>query len=114
MLRRPPRSTLFPYTTLFRSLPALVHLVGQRRDDGIDDDGERNLRGFGIARAGLQLDDGDALEDVDLIAGEACAVVLAQRLDHVVDELLRRGSSNLRRGERARLLSRDGMTEPRY
>src|SRR2546427_5747930 len=37
MIRRPPRSTLFPYTTLFRSLalqedvgralPALVHLV---------------------------------------------------------------------------------------
>src|SRR5947207_7597310 len=26
MLRRPPRSTLFPYTTLFRSLPALVRL----------------------------------------------------------------------------------------
>src|SRR3712207_7349299 len=25
MIRRPPRSTLFPYTTLFRSLP--VHLV---------------------------------------------------------------------------------------
>src|SRR3989442_6276513 len=24
MIRRPPRSTLFPYTTLFRSLPALV------------------------------------------------------------------------------------------
>src|SRR2546430_11925999 len=23
MIRRPPRSTLFPYTTLFRSLPAL-------------------------------------------------------------------------------------------
>src|SRR5947207_11709065 len=23
MLRRPPRSTLFPYTTLFRSLPAI-------------------------------------------------------------------------------------------
>src|SRR2546426_12042255 len=28
MIRRPPRSTLFPYTTLFRSLPAglLVHV----------------------------------------------------------------------------------------
>src|SRR3712207_7841355 len=26
MIRRPPRSTLFPYTTLFRSLlPAIVH-----------------------------------------------------------------------------------------
>src|SRR2546422_1691630 len=24
MIRRPPRSTLFPYTTLFRSLPALA------------------------------------------------------------------------------------------
>src|SRR2546428_453271 len=24
MIRRPPRSTLFPYTTLFRSSPALV------------------------------------------------------------------------------------------
>src|SRR3712207_7027200 len=24
MIRRPPRSTLFPYTTLFRSKPALV------------------------------------------------------------------------------------------
>src|SRR3712207_7552341 len=26
MIRRPPRSTLFPYTTLFRSFPALVVL----------------------------------------------------------------------------------------
>src|SRR3712207_9182146 len=25
MIRRPPRSTLFPYTTLFRSLAALIH-----------------------------------------------------------------------------------------
>src|SRR3712207_7381379 len=24
MIRRPPRSTLFPYTTLFRSMPALA------------------------------------------------------------------------------------------
>src|SRR5438034_11559127 len=104
MLRRPPRSTLFPYTTLFRSLPALVHLVGQRRDDGIDDDGERNLRGFGIARVGLHLDDGDALEDVDLIGGESCAVVLAHRLDHVVDELLCRGSSYLLLGCHLRLM----------
>ena len=28
MIRRPPRSTLFPYTTLFRSPPAAVLLVG--------------------------------------------------------------------------------------
>src|SRR3712207_8456974 len=29
MIRRPPRSTLFPYTTLFRSLAALMHGEGQ-------------------------------------------------------------------------------------
>src|SRR2546422_3327661 len=28
MIRRPPRSTLFPYTTLFRSLPVEHHLPG--------------------------------------------------------------------------------------
>src|SRR2546429_5469849 len=30
MIRRPPRSTLFPYTTLFRSLDGLQHFVGLR------------------------------------------------------------------------------------
>src|SRR5258706_6880771 len=36
MIRRPPRSTLFPYTTLFRSLDKL--LVGDIRGD------DRNIR----------------------------------------------------------------------
>src|SRR3712207_7669296 len=47
MIRRPPRSTLFPYTTLFRSLPVTMkksrpgHLLGvvapgDRRDALID------------------------------------------------------------------------------
>src|SRR2546425_3938417 len=33
MIRRPPRSTLFPYTTLFRSavLPVAVKIVGHAR-----------------------------------------------------------------------------------
>src|SRR2546426_4213124 len=30
MIRRPPRSTLFPYTTLFRSLFDIFHGVGDR------------------------------------------------------------------------------------
>src|SRR2546422_2747109 len=34
MIRRPPRSTLFPYTTLFRSR---VHPAGQRRTVNEDD-----------------------------------------------------------------------------
>src|SRR2546426_5546856 len=42
MIRRPPRSTLFPYTTLFRShllgLGAIAHEIYQERDtDGIDE-----------------------------------------------------------------------------
>src|SRR5438132_7476632 len=42
MIRRPPRSTLFPYTTLFRSLPTSEarHAL-------------RDLRRMGIARASL-------------------------------------------------------------
>src|SRR3712207_7715348 len=36
MIRRPPRSTLFPYTTLFRSLPptTLAPLAQERRQCG--------------------------------------------------------------------------------
>src|SRR5690348_18426764 len=32
MIRRPPRSTLFPYTTLFRSLDARDHFAGVQPD----------------------------------------------------------------------------------
>src|SRR3712207_7201488 len=47
MIRRPPRSTLFPYTTLFRSLGQSVH---PRRDDrGADGHrlGEHGAEGLG-------------------------------------------------------------------
>src|SRR2546427_4783438 len=45
MIRRPPRSTLFPYTTLFRSRAPAPHAplgVGRGRDDreSGDDDGD--------------------------------------------------------------------------
>src|SRR2546422_3946635 len=36
MIRRPPRSTLFPYTTLFRSLRAVVQLCTHFLDNVID------------------------------------------------------------------------------
>src|SRR5690348_18036832 len=35
MLPRPPRSTLFPYTTLFRSLAVRVHRVGEQDEERI-------------------------------------------------------------------------------
>src|SRR3712207_9249122 len=37
MIRRPPRSTLFPYTTLFRSLEGDDPGFGQRDLDGLED-----------------------------------------------------------------------------
>src|SRR3712207_7563997 len=46
MIRRPPRSTLFPYTTLFRSPshPAAIHQVGLGRHGarvvGAEEEGE--------------------------------------------------------------------------
>src|SRR3712207_7111399 len=53
MIRRPPRSTLFPYTTLFRSAakravffdPISAH-VGQRNQDRVDPFGVQRLERF--------------------------------------------------------------------
>src|SRR5690349_23262090 len=47
MIRRPPRSTLFPYTTLFRSCPAGAARVEDRGHvrGGVADDGVAGLRG---------------------------------------------------------------------
>src|SRR3712207_8006232 len=43
MIRRPPRSTLFPYTTLFRSL-----IVGQARELNVLALGEEAARQIGV------------------------------------------------------------------
>src|SRR2546427_2768663 len=56
MIRRPPRSTLFPYTTLFRSLRELLrdHARGEVRAAarGKRDDDPDRARGIGLRRAG--------------------------------------------------------------
>src|SRR5256885_10515313 len=47
MIRRPPRSTLFPYTTLFRSLqrdPGARYVQVEEGGDGVDDDDDRDRR----------------------------------------------------------------------
>src|SRR2546429_1729091 len=40
MIRRPPRSTLFPYTTLFRSVRGPHLLPGGRRREGVSQPGQ--------------------------------------------------------------------------
>src|SRR2546427_3178856 len=54
MIRRPPRSTLFPYTTLFRSLirdPQTVYVYWDLSQQQI----EQAFGGLGSARASLKL-----------------------------------------------------------
>src|SRR3712207_7729675 len=51
MIRRPPRSTLFPYTTLFRSYQALVPRRGPGRALPDDAEGVRD-RTLRTARSG--------------------------------------------------------------
>src|SRR5256885_7666080 len=51
MIRRPPRSTLFPYTTLFRSLQAqqrglIFDAIGLRGGGPLSDGGWRNFSAF--------------------------------------------------------------------
>src|SRR3712207_9211029 len=89
MIRRPPRSTLFPYTTLFRSVgvadpQALRGLLGDRArrehaDDGepavadLDAPADRRLLGE-EARAQPAADDGDRHAAGEVHGREAAAL----------------------------------------
>src|SRR3712207_7959471 len=79
MIRRPPRSTLFPYTTLFRSAP----------------EGRRRHRYVGARRRADAVVGG--VELLDLVSGRAQAArVLERPLDQalarvLVDELVQIG-----------------------
>src|SRR5687768_17788980 len=71
MIRRPPRSTLFPYTTLFRSLGERLVLITDR----IDVPAERSA--LGAVRAGA---DGAPWQRADgTIAGSQLALDAALR-----------------------------------
>src|SRR5256886_16627751 len=54
MIRRPPRSTLFPYTTLFRSVRRQADLVRLLKKEGYDatqSSISRDLRDLGVLKA---------------------------------------------------------------
>src|SRR3712207_7781491 len=65
MIRRPPRSTLFPYTTLFRSFTF--------------DEGQASLRRYG---KGLL---GDSVDDLPNALGLLLSDGLGQTIDELVD-----------------------------
>src|SRR2546422_7524252 len=49
MIRRPPRSTLFPYTTLFRSPLGFRHLLVQAAHRGTELQGDRTVQEEDVA-----------------------------------------------------------------
>src|SRR3712207_7066119 len=72
MIRRPPRSTLFPYTTLFRSRDARGGCSVCENDHAVDDHRAhafRTLRGIGVRRTFanlLRVEDDDVGVAADL------------------------------------------------
>src|SRR3712207_7124586 len=60
MIRRPPRSTLFPYTTLFRSLGGALVLQRDQVLEALDD---RHVDAEGLPGAGELAADDAAAED---------------------------------------------------
>src|SRR3712207_7924661 len=69
MIRRPPRSTLFPYTTLFRSLhrdDAVLDDHGAEGDSRVQPAGKVDVTGSaGIGSASVRLQLGDDLHGPD-------------------------------------------------
>src|SRR3712207_7555918 len=80
MIRRPPRSTLFPYTTLFRS-----DGVEQRGEDGEDADAEEHPGGDlrGAVAGGLV----PGVAGEDLLAAHLAPVLVAGRSEEHTSEL---------------------------
>src|SRR3712207_7349237 len=79
MIRRPPRSTLFPYTTLFRSRHAAGGQVLERHGE------PRDRTGGDLARLGLVGVHGHEREGVAAVAGGE--VVGARRSEEHTSEL---------------------------
>src|SRR3712207_1765971 len=77
MIRRPPRSTLFPYTTLFRSEAARVGVVDDRGGDQDADHADDVRDQLGGLEGGLRLG-GDAAGAAGRRGGSAVAVVAAR------------------------------------
>src|SRR5436309_14514853 len=118
MLRRPPRSTLFPYTTLFRSdLEDVVELdlgaaVGHELLEGAErvaeaaGRGARDHRERGIGDLDVLLL-GDTLQDaLDLLEGWAVEVESVAAVHDCGRDLVRLGGGKDEHDVRGRLLER--------
>src|SRR3989449_6122059 len=102
MIRRPPRSTLFPYTTLFRSRPH-----GERTLDGGAQMAPQQLHRLRPLHGGGRIGAGDLEHDASTLADNGLRVVTEPRLTRALGRL---GERALRRSPRPRPA---GESEPR-
>src|SRR2546425_7478970 len=77
MIRRPPRSTLFPYTTLFRSAPGA----------GVRAEGPRHGDGFGTVHQGNRLALPSHGPEADLAPGDGRGGLDLDRSEEHTSEL---------------------------
>ena len=80
MIRRPPRSTLFPYTTLFRSIK--LHTDGKEVDLGYKEKSPNNMPGEleAFKRFTAGTDDPGTVQEYSLITAEIIDEVRRQSL----------------------------------
>src|SRR6266511_6276075 len=101
MIRRPPRSTLFPYTTLFRSDPAadpldVVPRLGHHRGrlEQHPDIGERRIQSHGELRGDPVLLPGEAVQSLDAVLGVAAVAAHVPLTDRATGTRLRVGPAD--------------------
>src|SRR5438105_11381879 len=96
MIRRPPRSTLFPYTTLFRSdLRDRADLAIALFDEGVVDGALDLLLGDGQADAAVAL--GVHIDEQGFVRSEEHTSELQSRVDLVCRLLLEKKKKKMRR-----------------
>src|SRR2546425_7670798 len=79
MIRRPPRSTLFPYTTLFRSRrPAEPRVAAHLPGRGPDADGRRGEPGPGAHHRGAQRSE-EHTSELQSLAYLVCRLLLEKK-----------------------------------
>src|SRR2546425_11251845 len=83
MIRRPPRSTLFPYTTLFRSL--------YRPEKAVD----KLLQGMESSAELVQLADHPAPEEIAISEAEASQRPVVRLVDLIISEGILARSSDI-------------------
>src|SRR3989441_6509185 len=83
MIRRPPRSTLFPYTTLFRShRHGVIHRDIKSANIMLDEDGRAVVTDFGIAKV-VQARSEEHTSELQSLAYLVCRLLLEKKKNNI-------------------------------